>query len=470
MQIADANASPQIATPRLDSKLTLDQLRLALRNVKPNSWLMPLFATIMCVMFARWVPLPRLALWWSIVTLGGVPLGIVCAKFLRAPEDQIAQSNWPLHATCGYVLFALSWASMGFFLWVPGNDVDHMIVLLVLGCTLAGNAALIGASLPLTIVGLTTYGCAMVLSPLQEGGLLYNGLAAMAFLYTGYLAHLSRQIYATARDMFLLRDDKNELIVALAQSKVESDTARNRAEAASRAKSQFLANMSHELRTPLNAILGFSEMINSGHFAARNEEYAKIIHDSGFHLLALINDILDLAKIEAGGLTLQETDVNVGHLVADCVSLMGARAEAGGITLSADVAGDLPCVFVDERAFKQIVLNLLSNAVKFTPPAGRVQLHARLERGGMLSLTVSDTGIGIADEDQQRVFENFGQGRHDVASVDKGTGLGLPIVKGLIAAHGGSVRLESSVGVGTSVTISLPPERVRARAKLRAVS
>ncbi|GEM_PF-1193847 len=401
MQIADANAPPEFAPFGPDSKLSLDQLRLALRNLRPNAWLMPIFATIMCVMFARWVPVAKLGIWWSLVTLGGIPLGVVCTKFLREPEGRISQTSWVRHATRGYALFAVSWASMGYFLWVPGNDSDHMIVLLVLGCTLAGNAALIGASLPLTIIGLTTYSCAMVLSPLQEGGMLFDGLALMALLYSGYLAHLSRQLYSTARDMFLLRDDKNDLILALARAKVDSDGARQRAEAASLAKSQFLANMSHELRTPLNAILGFSEMINSGHFTARNEEYARLIHDSGFHLLALINDILDLAKIEAGGLSLQEADVDIAQLLADCVSLMAACAEAGEVNVSVNIAPDLPFAFVDERSFKQIVLNLLSNAVKFTPAGGRVKAHARIEQNGEMSLTVSDTGIGIAEEDHR---------------------------------------------------------------------
>jgi two-component system cell cycle sensor histidine kinase PleC len=148
---------------------------------------------------------------------------------------------------------------------------------------------------------------------------------------------------------------------------------------------------------------------------------------------------------------------------------MAARAEAGDVIVSVNIEPDLPFAFVDEWSFKQILLNLLSNAVKFTPAGGRVKAHARIEQNGEMSLTVSDTCIGIAEEDQQLVFENFGQGRHDVSSVDKGTGLGLPIVKGLIAAHGGHIRLESSVGTGTSVTIFLPAERVRTRAKLRAV-
>jgi two-component system cell cycle sensor histidine kinase PleC len=284
---------------------------------------------------------------------------------------------------------------------------------------------------------------------------------------------MSIQIYKTARDMLLLRDDKSALIAALARAKTDSDHARERAEAASLAKSQFLANMSHELRTPLNAILGFSELIESRVFAtnlAKHQEYAELIHESGLHLLTLINDILDLARIEAGSLVLRETDVDLGALIADVVRLMTHRAQTGGCAIGIEIAPDLPGMFVDERAVKQILLNLVSNAVKFTPAGGTVSVFAEPDPGGGVSFGVSDSGIGIAEEDRARVFQNFGQGRHDVAILDKGTGLGLPIAKGLVEAHGGRIALHSRVGHGTRVTVTLPADRSRMKKALRAVS
>jgi two-component system cell cycle sensor histidine kinase PleC len=314
---------------------------------------------------------------------------------------------------------------------------------------------------------------ALVVLPLREGGIVYDGLGLMAFVYVCYLAYMSRQIYETARDMLLLRDDKNELIEALEKSKTASDNALERAEAASRAKSQFLANMSHELRTPLNAILGFSEMIHSGTTRAnvgKHIEYAEIIHQSGHHLLTLINDILDLAKIEAGGLQLRETIVNLPALIEECVKLLSAKAQDGRLELLMDVPGDMAPLRADERALKQVLLNLLSNALKFTPPFGSVIAFARIAANGDVAFGVTDTGLGIADEDRTRVFQNFGQGRHDVVVVDKGTGLGLPIVKGLIEAHGGTVTLTSRVGDGTCVTATLPAARVCQPQMLKAAS
>jgi two-component system cell cycle sensor histidine kinase PleC len=277
---------------------------------------------------------------------------------------------------------------------------------------------------------------------------------------------MSRQIYFTARDMLLLRDDKNDLIDALARSKADSDKARDRAESASRAKSDFLANMSHELRTPLNAILGFSEMIYSnptGAQAVRNQEYAKLVHQSGSHLLALIDDILDLSRIEAGKFQLRVNDVDLACLIGDAVQLMAPKAELARLALATEVAGELPILHADQRAIWQILLNLLANAVKFTPAGGSVFVFARIEASGDVAFGVRDTGVGIAPEDQLLVFETFGQGRHDVATPDKGMGLGLSIVKGITEAHGGRVELSSHLGRGTSVTIVLPASRAKPR-------
>jgi signal transduction histidine kinase len=236
-------------------------------------------------------------------------------------------------------------------------------------------------------------------------------------------------------------------------------------EIASRHKSQFLANMSHELRTPLNAILGFSEIIHTRALgaaaASQYAEYGGFIHDSGKHLLTLINDILDLAKIEAGRLALREEEVSLARLISESVQMLSMRALAGKIRLTANTPAGLPNVLGDERALRQIILNLLSNAMKFTPQHGEVLVFAEIN--GDIKFGVADTGIGIELDDQARVFESFGQGRHDAVIADRGTGLGLPIVKGLAESHGGSVALESTPGRGTRVTVTLPAGRIRER-------
>jgi two-component system cell cycle sensor histidine kinase PleC len=444
-----------------ENKLALDQLQMALRNLKPNCWLMPIMAAVLCVLFARWIDHTTLVLWFAVVAVGGAPLGVVAFAYPTHLQARLTATQWVGAATLSYFLFTVAWSSLGAFLWVPGDDLNHMLILLLIGCTLAGNSALVGASRPLTLNGYAVYGLSLIVLPLREGGLMYDCLSFMGFLYVGYLAYMSQQIYVTARDMLVLRDDKNDLIEELARSKAESDAARQRAEDASRAKSEFLANMSHELRTPLNAIIGFSEIIHGnvlGRDPDKHSEYAKLIGQSGHHLLELINDILDLAKIEAGGFELREAHVDLGRLADDCIEMMRPKSLDGRVELSAEVAGDLPLVLADERALRQVLLNLLSNALKFTPAGGTVTVFARVDEQGLV-FGVRDTGLGISDEDQGRVFRSFGQGRHDVVTADKGTGLGLPIVKGLVEAHGGAVELVSESGRGTCVAILLPSSR-----------
>ncbi len=342
--MADADQQARKAGDRL----ALDQLRLALRILAPNWWLMPVFGAVICVMFAKWVGVPLLATWWVMLTVGSAPLGYVAASFLRTDPDEPGDPRWITVAAVSYFVFTLVWSAQGVLFWRHGDALNHMLVMLIVGCTLSGNSALVGPSRHLTVIGYAVYGTLLFVLPLHEGGFEYDGLALLVLLYVGYCAWMSTHLYATARDMLVLRDDKNDLIAALAGSKAESDRACERAEAASRAKSEFLANMSHELRTPLNAILGFSETIFSGAMKPEKYgEYARIIHQSGRHLLALINDILDLARIEAGGLKLREGEVDVANLVSDCVPLLEVRLRDGGLDMRCEIARGLPLIHAD---------------------------------------------------------------------------------------------------------------------------
>jgi signal transduction histidine kinase len=231
------------------------------------------------------------------------------------------------------------------------------------------------------------------------------------------------------------------------------------AESASRAKTQFLANMSHELRTPLNAIIGFSDLMLSGMFgpigSAKYREYAGDIHRSGHHLLDVINGVLDLAKIEAGRLEIAPEDVILAPLVDDCVGTLRVSADQRSVTLAGAVAADLPAVRADRRMLKQIMLNLLSNAVKFTPAGGNVTVGAALTADGKVTVSVTDTGIGIAPKDLARIFEPFQQAEATTARPHEGTGLGLAITKNLVELNGGVLTIESEVGVGTTVAVRL---------------
>ena len=241
--------------------------------------------------------------------------------------------------------------------------------------------------------------------------------------------------------------------------------AKESAEEANRSKSKFLANMSHELRTPLNAIIGFSDMmalaIHGPMGAPAYEQYAADINGSAKHLLSIINDILDIAKIEAGRLDLIEEETPIARLCEIAVRLMQERAHEQHVTLKLEAAQMLPNVMLDQRAMRQVLLNLLSNAIKFTRAGGTVTLRARLSAEDELILEVSDTGIGMREEDLHRVLEPFVQVENELTRRYEGTGLGLSLSKQLIELHGGRIGIVSKPEIGTTVSVHLPASRLR---------
>jgi signal transduction histidine kinase len=246
----------------------------------------------------------------------------------------------------------------------------------------------------------------------------------------------------------------------------ETEAAKQRAEAASLSKSQFLANMSHELRTPLNAIIGFSDMMKGQLLgpigSMRYIEYAKDINASGTHLLSLINDVLDMSKIEAGRYTIHPEHVDGAEMLRSCARLVRVRASESGVALGIGVAPELP-LEADARALKQVLLNLLTNAIKFTPSGGSVNLSAGRERDGVM-FRIADTGVGIAAEDLPRIGRRFEQVDNALTRKGEGTGLGLALSRALVELHGGSIEIESTVGEGTTVSVWLPATVTGARA------
>jgi signal transduction histidine kinase len=242
------------------------------------------------------------------------------------------------------------------------------------------------------------------------------------------------------------------------------------ATAADEAKSQFLASMSHELRTPLNAVLGFSEILKE-QTACRTEpdrvrNYATSIFESGTHLLALIDDILDISRIDARRLELHEQPLDLGAMVTSCLKLTEMHAVKAHVDVAAMLPANMPRLYADERRVRQILLNLLSNAIKFTSDGGRVEVSVRYSGAGAgVAIAVSDTGIGMTDKDIPVALARFGQIDSRLSRKHTGTGLGLPLSKGLAELHGGTLDIESEVGVGTVVTVQFPPERVMALRK-----
>lgn len=287
------------------------------------------------------------------------------------------------------------------------------------------------------------------------------GLLLGALLFFSFIGmRLNRASLASLS----FRSENDSLIAELEMARSISEEARRRAEDANLAKSRFLASMSHELRTPLNAILGFSEVMTNEVLGPMENEnyrsYAQDIHDSGRHLLKLINEILDLSRIEAGKQDLQEEPLRLSDIAEDCIGLVKMKAGQKNIRIEHTYEGNMPRLFADERSIRQVMLNLLSNAVKFTPSGGLIQVKTGWTVSGGQYVSVRDNGPGIAEDEIPIVLSAFGQGAIAIKSAEQGTGLGLPIVQALMAMHGGVFKLRSKLRDGTEALAIFPPSRV----------
>jgi signal transduction histidine kinase len=262
------------------------------------------------------------------------------------------------------------------------------------------------------------------------------------------------------KEIGLLKTFADQAVIAIQNAKLfhEIQEKSHQLEIANQHKSAFLANMSHELRTPLNAVIGFSEMLAARYFGAltdKQAEYVNDIHGSGKHLLSLINDILDLSKIEAGRMELEASEFDLRAALDNALTLVRERAQRGGISVRLETDPALGVLRGDERKVKQVVLNLLSNAVKFTPRGGTIGVVAR-RANGAAEIAVTDTGVGIAPADQEAIFEAFRQVGTDVTRKREGTGLGLALTRRFVELHGGTIRVESEPGKGSTFTVTLP--------------
>ena len=416
------------------------------------------------VLCSFWIP-PVAALVWTagILAIHGIIIRF-CSKFLAITSSTPSITrSWRIRFVALDLIYGLAWTVV--LMHPSGIDVVSNTLMLFVMLLVIAVSSMLAASLPIAAFAATIpVSAAIAVNFVLRGTFDDYILAALAVTAEGYFALLAHRLHSTTLATLEARAEKDALIGELEQAKAISDEARHRAEAANVSKSRFLAQMSHELRTPLNAILGFSEVMKTEifgpHAVAAYKDYSADIHNSGVHLLNLINEILDLSRIEAGRYELNEEPVSLVHVVADCHHLLKLRASSRGITIHEMFEQDMPKLWGDERATRQIVLNLLSNSIKFTPPGGEIWLKVGWTASGGQYLSVKDTGSGIAEDEIPVVLASFGQGSNSIKSAEQGAGLGLPIAKSLIDMHGGTFTLKSKLRVGTEVIVTYPPERV----------
>jgi signal transduction histidine kinase len=423
------------------------------------------------------IPTAALAVWI------GFRIVVQISRFLlqrsyRLRRNKIPISTWLRRYRFSKFLSGIGWGSLGGFLVASPDAGLHTYVLIVLvglaSCSATYQCRDVRAT-DLYLWSAISPAALAWLTWMDKTHFAMAGMAAVFVVAQSILARRAHHVIVEtltakheranlATQLRVANDQFKDVNRRLEESNAELVEARKKAEAFSRAKSEFLANMSHELRTPLNAILGFSDLMAAKLFGPLGhpnyEGYIRDIHGAGQHLLLLINDALDLSKIEAQKLRLDEAVVDLTAAVQSWVRVLSPRATQANVEIEVEVDGYVPAVVADEIRMRQIGLNLLSNAVKFTPRAGKVVIALRLTSQGEVELTVRDSGIGMAPEDIPKAFEPFGQVGPSSPRQQEGTGLGLPITKMLVELHGGRISMRSSKGAGTTVTVLLPQSRI----------
>jgi two-component system cell cycle sensor histidine kinase PleC len=459
-----------------DRRVLRARLQIVIDSLIATIVFNPLFTALCVPAFATpgspFGPVPQSHLW---LAEGLQLLSAAAALFLYRCHRQVgAESVIRVERLLimSQILFSGVWGVIVFLFWLPDNSINQIFVFAIMAVVSYSAVFARSAHMRLLAAALAVQGGLTLLRLVTAGNALAHILVPITLAYAIYLWMMGRGSNRQIGAMITARFANEDLAAALREARDDAVRKRYEAETANASKTAFLANMSHELRTPLNAILGFSDIIAHQSMGSdqidRYSDYAADIHVSGVHLLSLINDILDVAKIESGRMEIEPRWIDPGAIVDGVSRLMGTRAAQKHQSLEIEIAPDTPLVCADERAFRQMLLNLLSNAVKFTPEGGHIAITCAGVSGGGLEVTVLDDGPGIPEDKLARVLEPFSQIDNRFDREAGGTGLGLALVDGLIRLHGGKVSLKSSLGAGVAATLYFPSTMSAGEARLSA--
>jgi len=453
------------AGTELSPKARIAQLESLAQSQASMPYAFPLLIAVFAFSHVSVVDWQYIAIWVGAMMVLHVATYTTARDFLATTVEPENVNRWRWRFEGLTAIFSFCFSSLLFLFWVPDNALHQSYLISSVTIALVPMTLVTIFYFPVFYWTVVPTIAALMLRMLLYGEPLHFAIAGVLVAFAVLLVKLASQVNNAMQRAITLREDKNALIDQLFKAKRDSDTARARAEEANRAKSHFLANMSHELRTPLNAIIGFSEVMSSEifgkHVVPTYREYADDINRSGQHLLGLINDVLDLSRIEAGRFQITEEDVDIAQLAEDSRRILEIRAQGQRVTIATDFEPDLPIFHGDARAMRQTWINLLTNAIKFSPPGSEVRMFARMEANGEMRFGVHDRGPGIAESEIDKVLHAFTQGASGLAQPGKGSGLGLSIVKGLLAVHGGRFELKSKLGEGTQAECVLPRQRLQ---------
>ena len=453
------------------SNAARSQMNYFVGNMVPSVVVVPLLIIGVGGVFMYWFGPVGPSLWIAACIAFYLAFYYFAKQTTPRDTSHKAFQRWAITLVALHTLSELAWASMALWFWIPGDVANNAFLLATMAAhlsVLVGHAAVFA---PMLFASIAIPAAALILRPLFSGEALLTGVAVVCIVYAYFLFLMGQRLNRTAGDMLALRDEKDALIAKLENEKstaeeerTKAEEERSKAEEASQTKSAFLASISHELRTPLNAIIGFSDVMRCETFGSVGHEnykqYAEDIHGSGRHLLSLIDDILDLARIEAGRLELDEEPVDLAEMAQECLRMIEISAANRGIKLKSDIPRHLPRILADNRAIRQLWLNLASNALKFTDGGGTITVFAHIQPDGAIGLGVEDTGCGMEQSELDQVMNAFTHGNSKAHTGERGTGLGLAIVNGLVQAHGGEIHLDSVVGQGTTAMATLPRARI----------